>query len=299
MASPEYTARDNIEEGTPFPEGETPQAVARLAIVSSIESGSDEQNGRSQYEASDRLDPGTFMDANRQLTPRQLEMFSRFYTMPEHIARKVTGGSGGPEALEEALAAGYLGLVKAITRYDRAKVSELAVTGSDYIYQKIWGEIMRNIRDRSHLRALDDDGKPIRKPSVIDGTVDSLDRQVGYENNAPFLIDTVVGDEPLPEELTANADFDRELVGSILTIIKGYPKREREIFLRCGVFKRSQTETAKAVGLSQMHVSRLMRRMIKDVSEKLGPIEGYEPIQPRPTRRSKKVSTDQGAGLEL
>jgi RNA polymerase sigma-B factor len=236
-----------------------------------------------------KYQPNAFADNDKQFTPKQMELFSKHYHLPERIARQITYNT---EEYEEAVAAGYLGLVKAVKRYDPAKVSERATEGVGYIYTTIKGEILRGIRDRNHTRAIDEEGRRIYKPSILTNSAVSIYEPLGDEGDRT-LEDTLGSNGPDIGEYIGEKIANHDLAKAILNIISDYPEREREIFTRYTSLGQTQQQIARTIGLSQMHVSRLMTRMVNDVMEKLGLQDDYE-IYFSKRRRSKQAPEVRG-----
>jgi len=178
----------------------------------------------------------------------------------------------------------------------------LGYTFASYAAPTILGEIKRHFRDRGrqvHLprglqerialieRAVDDlPTKLARAPSAADVAAHtgldieevleameaasarrpySLDATVGPDEDAAFLVDTL-GDVDLSYETVEYG----EAIASTLALL---PERERVILNLRFVEDLTQSEIAKRVGISQMHVSRLLRRALDAVRAQV-PQEG-------------------------
>jgi len=92
-------------------------------------------------------------------------------------------------------------------------------------------------------------------------SLESLDAPLSYDGESATRIDTVGGDDGgygLVDDIQAVAPAIRDL-----------PERERTLLsLRFGE-ELSQSEIARRLGISQMHVSRLLRRTLDDLSEQV------------------------------
>jgi RNA polymerase sigma-B factor len=180
-----------------------------------------------------------------------------------------------------------LGLVKAFDRFD----PERGLRFSSFAVPTIQGELRRYLRDRTwrlHVpRALQDlivalgpvtealSGELQRSPTVDElaermrvGPEAILDaRQAGYSQFGCSLDEPAHqdGDESLAESIGGE---DRELAraerGVMLKAwLAELPEREREILRARFEEDLTQQEIADRLGISQMHVSRLLRRSLE------------------------------------
>ncbi|RKN05669.1 SigB/SigF/SigG family RNA polymerase sigma factor [Streptomyces radicis] len=191
------------------------------------------------------------------------------------------------ESLEDLEQVAYLGLVKAVTRYDPS----LGTAFESYAVPTIVGEIKRHFRDhlwgmhvprrvqelrnrvrvaRNELSTTPDGRGPgveeiaeranMTPKEAKDGlealnsyTVLSLDAELsGTQDGGYSLLDTLGRTEPGYDRVV-----DRE---AVRTRLRQLPEREQQIlYLR---FFRGMTQSgiAERIGISQMHVSRLLTR---------------------------------------
>lgn len=195
----------------------------------------------------------------------------------------------GPEPLEDLHQVAFLGLVKAVDRFD----PEFGTSFASYAIPTIMGELRRHFRDATwsiHMpRAVQESLLSVREATARLSerlgrapTVGELAQATGLDAEQitealharaakdPSSLDQPVGgpDEEatatLAEALGCEEDgFD--LVDHRLAIapaLRALPQREREIlFLRFGL-DLTQSEIAQRVGCSQMQVSRLLRRAL-------------------------------------
>jgi RNA polymerase sigma-B factor len=199
--------------------------------------------------------------------------------------------SGRGEPMDDLLQAGSLGLVKAVDRFDPARGLEF----STYAAPTILGEIRRHFRDRTwsvHVhRGLQELTAEVtrfageltqelnRAPSVAElatrsgrteeevlealdcaaaYTADSLDAPVGEDR---MLGDGLGGDDP--------ALVDVELHESLGPALATLPPRERRILQLRFYGNQTQSQIAAQLGISQMHVSRLLAKTLKQLREQL------------------------------
>ncbi len=171
----------------------------------------------------------------------------------------------------------YLGLIKAIDRYD----SDLGPFAR-YAVPNIMGELKRHFRDKGwgiHVpRSLQErclkinqaveelSGRLGRSPSALD-----LAKHTGFTldevSEAPHPGDSD-GDRTLGDSLGDNdPGFEYVELGSALApAFKALPRREQTILHLRFIEDLTQSEIAERVGLSQMHVSRLLRRSLERLS---------------------------------
>jgi RNA polymerase sigma-B factor len=197
-----------------------------------------------------------------------------------HVARRYTGHSEPREDIEQAA---MLGLVKAINRYD-------PVHGARFIafaVPTMVGEVKRHFRDhtwamrmprrlqelRLALRTARQDfvhenGRPPTVPEVCAllgiteeeaietlGAADayqtiSLDIPASENDDAASLGELIGDDDPQLETV-----LDRN---TLRPMLESLPARERTILLHRFYGNKTQVEIADLLGISQMHVSRLI-----------------------------------------
>jgi RNA polymerase sigma-B factor len=198
-----------------------------------------------------------------------------------HIARRYRSGAGRDDDIEQVA---LLALVKAVDRFD----PELEVPFSAFAGRTIEGEIKRHFRDATwamkvprgakelHIavrRANEDlSGRLGRSPNVdevaeyleidrdhvLTGLSVGVARRVGSidpgpddDNDQGRDAATAVGERGFSE--VENEALVAELISKL-------PDRERTIVQLRFYDELSQSEIAERVGVSQMHVSRLLRR---------------------------------------
>jgi RNA polymerase sigma-B factor len=217
------------------------------------------------------------------------ELIERFLPLARKLARRYISSS---EPYDDLVQVASLGLVKAVERFDPSK----GFAFTSFAVPTIVGELKRYFRDsgwalhvdrgaQERARKITDAQQKIsavsgRAPTVSElaqylelseeqvldglqtaGAYDaiSLDAPIGDDDGAASRIDTI-GDE----------DDRLDLVDDQATIFaaaRHLPRRERQIlFLRFGE-DLTQTEIAERVGVSQMQVSRLLRRSLHQLRE--------------------------------
>ena len=200
--------------------------------------------------------------------------------------------AGRGEPTEDLVQVGAIGLVKAIDRFELEKGVEL----STYAVPTIVGEIRRHFRDRTwgvHVprrlkelsmrlsRTRDDLSAELgRSPTVAElaeavgvdeeEVIDALQASKAY---APRSLDQPHDDDE-PARPTGLADEERGYAalerGSVVRQgLDTLDERERRIVVLRFLRGMSQSEIAEEVGISQMHVSRLLRKSLEAMRGRL------------------------------
>jgi RNA polymerase sigma-B factor len=198
------------------------------------------------------------------------------------------------EPLEDIVQVGFLGLIKAIDRFDPSLGNEFTT----FATPTIKGEIRRYFRDkgwairfprrlqelyqqvvRTNERLKNELG---RQPSVQEvaaalgvETDDVLEAVEMSTAMSPVSIDSRVGGEgdeggrQLSEAVgTEDPNLDRVEMREVLEkAMQHLNERERRIMIMRFFDELSQAEVAKRLGISQMHVSRLQRAALEQLRE--------------------------------
>ncbi|MFI5495651.1 SigB/SigF/SigG family RNA polymerase sigma factor [Actinoplanes sp. NPDC051859] len=192
---------------------------------------------------------------------------------------------GRGESLEDLEQVARLGLLKAIDRYDPERGSFTA-----YAVITISGEIKRHFRDRTwgvHVpRRIQDLSLEVGHAAMLlttelsrAPTTAELAAQVGVSEAAvreaqesaagysPSSLNAPAGGEGTAEfgDLIGDPDSDLEMVDDRLTVAKlllRLPVRERRMLAMRFYGNRTQAEIAAELGISQMHVSRMLSRSL-------------------------------------
>jgi len=216
------------------------------------------------------------------------ELVARMLPLVRRLARRYANRG---EALDDLEQVGSVGLIKAIERFDISRELKL----STFAVPTVLGEIKRHFRDRVWSLRVPRDLQELnaklskqidrltlrlgRSPTVeelAEATAASveqvLDAMQGAQAYSAVSLDEPVGDGRQAVDTLGAEDVNfaqaehRELLRRGLD---GLPDRERQI-LRLRFFEGlTQREIAEHVGISQMHVSRLIRRSLDEMRDTL------------------------------
>jgi RNA polymerase sigma-B factor len=210
------------------------------------------------------------------------ELIESFLPLARMLARRYEGRG---ESLEDLLQVASLGLVKAIDRYEAHRGLEF----SSYAVPTILGELRRYFRDSGWALHVPRDLQ--ERALRVNATVERLSGELGLSPSPQQIADELrLPVEEVLEAIDANAAYgtasldaplrsgDNEhntfaeafgeldegfdLIECRATIgpaLRALPYRERSILYLRFVEDRTQSEIAQRIGISQMHVSRLIR----------------------------------------
>ena len=201
------------------------------------------------------------------------------------------------EPIDDLMQVGYLGLLKAIDRFDPARGLEFTT----YATPTIMGEIKRHFRDKGWSvrvpRRLQELSAKVnqatdelttelqRSPTVeeiaryLDATVDevleAMESSSAYSSvslEAPSGAD----DDDTPSVIDRYATEDSDLAFTddriiIEEALASFSPRERDVIEMRFLKGMTQIEIAEKLGISQVQVSRLLRRTLKKIQDKIDP----------------------------
>jgi RNA polymerase sigma-B factor len=174
-------------------------------------------------------------------------LIQEFLPLVRKLARRYAGLGEQPEDLVQV---GAIGLIKAIDRFQLDRGVELAA----FAIPTIDGEIKRHLRDRAW---------PVRIPRRLQ------ERDPSFRARATELLDPSDG----IAEHDGALDRGYELGEDRAALAQGFrvlDDRERRL-LGLGFFEDlPQTQIARQVGISQIHVSRLTRRALAKLRAEIG-----------------------------
>ena len=224
-------------------------------------------------------------------TAAREELVERHLPLVRSLARRYAGRG---EPLDDIEQVGAIGLIKAIDRFELERDVSLAT----YATPNVVGEIKRHFRDKGWAirvpRALQElnakmsatidrlTSKLGRSPSIAE-IAESLGAtpeevleaiEVGSAYTTLSLSGSPSGDDesdPLEAIGAEDEEFERtEDRAALAPALAHLPPREREILRMRFEDGLPQTHIAERVGLSQMHVSRLIRKSLATIRDELG-----------------------------
>ena len=214
----------------------------------------------------------------------------------EFLARKFAGRG---EPVEDLIQVASVGLIKAVDRFDVDRNIEF----STYATPNILGEIKRYFRDKGWAMRVPRGLQELRqsaKEAIRDGTVktgrsptieelaEALNSDVesvaealtlgrAYNTtslDAPVSQDDREGDTVMDMQADENSPIegleDKILLQKAMENLKDQQQQILELRFNEG---KTQTEIAQTIGVSQMHVSRLLRRAVDDLRRHLNEMD--------------------------
>jgi RNA polymerase sigma-B factor len=210
----------------------------------------------------------------------------------EHLARRFRNRG---EPYDDLVQVATIGLIKSVDRFDL----ERGVEFSTYATPTIVGEIKRHFRDKGWAvrvpRRLQElrlslasatselSQKQGRSPTVAElaahmriteeEVLEGLESANAYSTLSLDAGDSGSGDEPMPVADTLGSE-DESLEGveyreSLKPMLEQLPPREKKILMLRFFKNMTQSEIANEIGISQMHVSRLLARTLAQLREGL------------------------------
>jgi RNA polymerase sigma-B factor len=220
-------------------------------------------------------------------------LVERFLPLARQLARRYQRGS---EHLDDLVQVASLGLLKAIDRFDPARETAF----SSFAVPTILGELKRHFRDKGWAvrvprdlqelavkveRVADEMSRELgRAPTTIEiaERIDATDEQVLEAREASAAYRAVSLDRPRSEEDEDGESYAdavgaedpgyrvAEASATVDRLMRVLSEREREVLRLRFEEDLTQSEIGKRVGVSQMHVSRLIRQSIARLREEAG-----------------------------
>jgi RNA polymerase sigma-B factor len=277
--------------------------VARVLEITGLDKMCEDSAGAADLPASegdDRTVETLLQARQRQATDeetrarlRQLAIMEKI-SLPETLARNYRGRG---EAVTDLTQVATVGLIKAVDRYE----ADAGPGFTAYAIPTIVGEIKRHFRDKGWTirvpRRLQEIGMALpkarsalsqrlgRSPTVAevadaldlseDEVIEAIDAAQVYRPNS--LSTPVDGSDgtagaPLLGDVLGAPDERYDLVDnreSLRPLVKELPEREQRILALRFYGNLTQAEIAARIGVSQMHVSRLLSRALARLREGL------------------------------
>ena len=217
------------------------------------------------------------------------ELITGYLPVARNIAHRFVHRGDIPDDLEQVATVGLIG---AVDRFE----PDRGIDFLSYAVPTITGEVRRHFRDRtwsmrvprrlkdlqssinSTVSQLSQELNRAPRPSEIaarlgisaEEVVEGLDAQQAYRSTS--LDELVSGaDTSLADTLgTADAELDKvEYRQTLAPLLDDLPERERTILVLRFFGNMTQTQIADRVGISQMHVSRLLAQTVAGLRRKL------------------------------
>lgn len=201
------------------------------------------------------------------------------------------------EPLDDLIQVGTIGLIKAIDRFDPSRGLEFTT----YATPTILGEIKRHFRDKgwsvrvprrlqelsAKVNQANDEltNELSRSPSVeeiakrvgasVDDVLEAMESSSAY-SSVPLEGGGSSDDDDAPSVIDHYATEDENLAASddrivLEDVIRDFSPREKDV-IRMRFFEgMTQVEIAERLGISQVQVSRLLRRTLRRVQDKIDP----------------------------
>jgi RNA polymerase sigma-B factor len=223
------------------------------------------------------------------------ELVTMHLPLVKHLARRF--GERG-ESHDDLVQVGTIGLIKAVDRFD----VDRGVAFSTYATPTVVGEIKRHFRDkgwsvrvprrlqevriaigRATAQLSQDLGRGptvrelaahigITEDEILEGieaahsySALSLDGAAGgeSESDTPSLADRLGGDDAALRHV--------EYRETLRPLLQALPERERRIIMLRFFHNKTQAQIAEEIGVSQMHVSRLLAKSLATLRTGMGP----------------------------
>ena len=193
---------------------------------------------------------------------------------------------------EDIFQIGSIGLVKAINNFD----SSYNVKFSTYAVPMIVGEIKRFLRDdgmikvsrniKSLARKIHFDKEELIRKLDREPTIEELSEYSGVDkeeilfaiestSSLHYLYDTIHQDDGAPvlliDKLSETGEEDSELVDKIdlKEALKSLDEKGRQIIMLRYFKDKTQVQVAKMLGISQVQVSRIEKKVLQAMKQKL------------------------------
>jgi RNA polymerase sigma-B factor len=210
----------------------------------------------------------------------------------QHIARRFSRRGEPEEDLEQVAT---LGLINAVDRYDPARGTDFL----SYAVPTITGEVRRHFRDQAWSMRVPRRLKDLNV--TLSSAMSQMSQTIGRAPNAAELaeyldlpkedvlealeasnayrsgsLDEMLVDDPdsgTVSDLLGEADAALEQVEfqqALAPLLERLPQRERTIIMLRFFKNMTQSQIAAQVGISQMHVSRLLAKTLAQLRTELG-----------------------------
>ena len=232
----------------------------------------------------------TLQDGSVEYAELRNRLVRMHLPLVEHLARRFRNRG---EPLDDLTQVATIGLIKSVDRFD----PERGVEFSTYATPTVVGEIKRHFRDKGwavrvprrlqELRlSLTTATAELSQRHGRSPTVHELAEKLGISEEevleglesanaySTLSLDVPDTDDESPAVADTLGAYDEALEGveyreSLKPLLEDLPPREKRILLLRFFGNMTQSQIAQEVGISQMHVSRLLARTLAQLREKL------------------------------
>ena len=217
------------------------------------------------------------------------ELVEKNLGLVHHIVRRFAGRGYD---MEDLFQIGSIGLLKAIDKFDL----QHDVKFSTYAVPMIAGEIKRFLRDDGMIKMSRSLKETAMKARVAqeklshekgrEATLEEISKEIGMEmSDVVMALDANVeveslyktiyqgdgGDIYLMDKLKEERDGNEGVMNRMVIegLLKNLDEKEREIIILRYFQDKTQSEIALALGISQVQVSRLEKRILRQMRERL------------------------------
>ncbi|MFZ3568245.1 RNA polymerase sigma factor SigF [Streptomyces sp. BH097] len=292
-------ATDAAQQAAPTPgavlRGGSGGSDARRAGLMSDHERHGEQHGR--HDPTDRsgaramfIQLRTLKDGSPEYAELRNQLVRMHLPLVEHLARRFRNRG---EPLDDLTQVATIGLIKSVDRFD----PERGVEFSTYATPTVVGEIKRHFRDKGWAVRVPRRLQELRlalttataELSQVNGrspTVHELAEKLGISEEevleglesanaySTLSLDVPDTDDESPAVADTLGSEDEALEGveyreSLKPLLEDLPPREKRILLLRFFGNMTQSQIAQEVGISQMHVSRLLARTLAQLRDRL------------------------------
>lgn len=286
---PEQQARPHPVDGSDGPDGGTAAEQARAERAAFMSEQHHDPHDRSGARAM-FIELRELPDGSSEKADLRNRLVRMHLPLVEHLARRFRNRG---EPLDDLTQVATIGLIKSVDRFD----PERGVEFSTYATPTVVGEIKRHFRDKGwavrvprrlqELRlSLTTATAELSQQHGRSPTVHELAERLGISEEevleglesanaySTLSLDVPDTDDESPAVADTLGSEDEALEGveyreSLKPLLEDLPPREKRILLLRFFGNMTQSQIAQEVGISQMHVSRLLARTLAQLRERL------------------------------
>jgi RNA polymerase sigma factor FliA len=206
--------------------------------------------------------------AKRKSTVERLrnELVERYLPLCATIATRLAKNTPGV-GYDDLYAAGYVGLLNAVPRFDIDRGSQ----PETFFTWRIKGEIRDYLRNQDTVsratrqrinRVKEWEQRELGRPA----TDEEINAHFGFHDREPYVVslDRKLSDTGLFSDLAADAKPIGD-ISDLAALMRGLNKRERIIALQCFIEGDTMKQVAAQLGLSESRISQMMPAIISRI----------------------------------